>query len=62
VKILDAINLLFSVLCQFPSVVVTATLSITEDQEDDTNSWPWKKEEMADILQHLQASALNRLI
>jgi hypothetical protein len=57
-KILDVINLLFFVLCRCPSVVVTATLSNAEDQEDATNSWPWKKEEMADILQHLKASAL----
>jgi len=58
-KILDVINLLFSVLYRFPSVVVTATLSNAEDQEDATNSWPWKKEEMVDVLQHLQASALE---
>ena len=38
-RILDVINLLFSVLCRFPSVVVTAILSNGEDQEDATNSW-----------------------
>ena len=57
-KILDIINLLFSVLCRCSSIVVTATLSTAEDQEDVTNSWPWKKEEMADIFHHLQTSAL----
>lgn len=39
-KILEVINLLFSVLCRLPSVAVTATLPNSEDQEDATNSWP----------------------
>lgn len=59
IKILDVITLLISVLCRFPPVVVTASLSNAVDQEDATKSWPWKKEGMVDVLQHLQVSALE---